>query len=695
MRTDWVNRKKIKFIPQTAAAECGLASLAMVAGFHGYEIEFDTLRRRFSNSMKGVNLARLIEIAHELGIYARPLRAPLAYMSVAALPCILHWDLNHFVVLARVSRRRVEILDPARGKVSMKMDELSNHFTGIILELTPGSDFRPIQQRRPVSVRDIIGRVSGIKRSLTQLVGLTLALECVALFVPFQIEWVVDQVLLLQDRGLLLVTTLGFLLAVVIQMLLSIARAFLLSWLGATLSAQWSINLFAHLLKLPLSFFERRQMGDIVSRFSSVQYLQRTLTGTFIEAVLDGLFAIVIFVILLIYSSYLSLLVVAAVSTYASVRWLLYRRLWSATEQLLTLSARQQSELMESIRGIQTIKLGNKQSTRLSSLTTVTYEAAHQELSVQRIGLSSLAINHGIFGMLRVLLIALGAYFAMSGRFSAGMLVAFITYADQFGVRIGSLIDKIVDFEILAIHGARIADITLSLPEQYQGQYSGPLEGSTIVARNLGFRYSNSDPWVVRHLEMTIKSGECVAITGPSGCGKSTLAKLLLGLLEPTEGTIEIGGVDSKILGLANYRNLFGAVMQEDQLFAGSIADNISFGEATTDSMMEKIRDAASAAIVHDDIMRMPMAYETYVGDMGSILSGGQKQRVMLARALCKKPTVLILDEATSHVDVEVERRININIRAMSVTRIIVAHREETINSADRRVDLTVINAAK
>jgi ATP-binding cassette subfamily B protein RaxB len=683
----WSSRRRLPLVMQTEAAECALACLAMIARFHGYETDLAGLRRRFSSSLKGMPLNRVIEIAHALGFDARPLRAELAYLPDAQWPCILHWNLNHFVILNRVTRRGADIYDPAHGRYWMPLDEVSKHFTGVILELQPGADFSRAEERPRISMRALTGRITGLPRVLIQVLGLAFVIETLALVMPFQMQWVLDQVLLSGDQNLLLVLTLGFLIALSLSTALSLARAWIISWFGATLNAQWITNLFGHLLKLPLDYFEKRHMGDVLSRFSSVQSIQATLTGSFVEATLDGVMGSLALVILCLYSLPLTMVVVIASLLYVLLRWGMYHTLWRLNEEQLVYVARQQTELMESVRGVQAIKLGNKQSERKLRLANATSEAALRMMRSQRITLAFGVINRNLFGAQRIALVALGAYLAIQGKFSAGMLVAYIAYADQFATKIGNLVDKAVEFRMLRLHGERIADIALAEPERHAlGVYSGPEPEPRIEVRNVSFRYADGEPWVLRNVNLMIHPGESIAVVGPSGFGKSTLAKLLVGLLAPTEGSIEIGGLDIRSYGLDNYRKLIGAVMQDDSLFAGSIADNISLFDPA--AAIDDIMAAATAAEIHQDIMAMPMGYESTVGDMGSALSGGQRQRLILARALFRKPRLLVLDEATSHLDEAREFLIAERVKQMKMTRILIAHRSTTIASADRVLDL-------
>jgi ATP-binding cassette subfamily B protein RaxB len=265
--------------------------------------------------------------------------------------------------------------------------------------------------------------------------------------------------------------------------------------------------------------------------------------------------------------------------------------------------------------------------------------------------------------------------------FSAGMLIAYLAYKEQFTARIGSLIDKSIEFRMLGVHAERLADIVLAAPDDAaRASLELQPEDTRIIVNNVSFRYSDGEPWILRHCNLVIEPGESVALTGPSGCGKTTLVKLMLGLLRPQEGFISIGGIDAHGPAVGSVRATAGAVMQEDQLFAGNIADNISLFDPDVD--MTRVEAAARQAAIHAEIAAMPMSYQSLIGDMGSALSGGQKQRVILARALYRKPLL----QATSHLDLASERLVNEAVRALNLTKVIVAHRPETIASADRIV---------
>ena len=685
LRFGW--RRTLPVVLQTEAVECGLASLTMAARYYGHDIDLAGLRRRASMSLKGANLARIIEIAGRLGFDSRPLRLELDELPQLKVPCILHWDLNHFVVLKQASAKGLVIHDPARGVQQLSLAEASKHFTGIALELTPAANFKPQRAREAISLRALTGEVHGLKRAMTQIFLLALGLEVVALMGPFYMQWVIDQVLVSADRSLLTLLGIGFLLLTVFQVAVTALRSWSITWISATLSVQWVGNLFGHLLRLPLDFFEKRHIGDVVSRFGSVQTIQRTLTTQFVGAVLDGLMSALTLVLMAFYSVPLTLLVVGAFLLYALLRWGIFGSLRRATEDHIVYAARQQSELLESICGIQPLKLANQQDQRRGRYANVLVDTTNRELTIQRLGIAFQGGNGLIFGIERVAIIWLAALMVLRGAFSAGMLIAFVAYADQFTRRAAGLIDKWNDFRMLGLHAERVADIALTPAEaSLEAGYTGPLPAACVEVKNLSFRYAEGEPWILKDCSLRIEAGECVAIAGPSGCGKTTLAKLLLGLLEPTEGTILFGGIDIRRLGLARYRSSVAAVMQDDQLFAGAIADNIAFFDP--DATPLRVEAAARLAHIHDEIVAMPMGYQSLVGDMGSSLSGGQKQRVLLARALYRRPKLLVLDEATSHLDIERERQVNATVKRMKLTRLVIAHRPETLASADRVIVL-------
>jgi ATP-binding cassette subfamily B protein RaxB len=479
---------------------------------------------------------------------------------------------------------------------------------------------------------------------------------------------------------------LGFLLLAVIQVAITALRSWVVLYLGTTLNLQWLANVFSHLLRLPVSWFERRHLGDVVSRFGAVTTIQRTLTSSFVEALIDGVMAVATAAMMLVYSVTLTAVAVAAVGLYGFLRWAFYDPLRRSTEEHIVHSAKQQSHFLETVRGVQSIKLFGRQEVRRSRWLNLVVDSMNQDLASQKLTLGFRAANGLVFGVERIAIIWLGALLVLDSAFSVGMLFAFMAYKEQFSARVAGLIDRLIELRMLTLQGERLADIVLTPPEEESPSAPVDAIGASIEVRGASFRYSDPEPFVLVSCSFTVEAGESVAVVGPSGGGKTTLVKLMLGLLQPTDGKILAGGVDIQKLGIDRYRKLVGTVMQDDQLFAGSIADNISFFDPAPDQAA--VEHFARLASVHEDIAAMPMGYNTLIGDMGAALSGGQRQRVLLARALYKRPRILFLDEATSALDVQKERAVNEAIRSLNLTRIIIAHRPETIASADRVIVL-------
>jgi len=685
---------KLPVTLQTEAAECGLACLAMVAGYHGHHIDLASLRGQFPVSLKGVGLGRVIEVAQRLDLGTRALKLDLDHLSQLRVPCILHWNFNHFVVLREVNGKTVTIHDPAQGVRKLTFDDVSDAFTGVALELWPASGFKPREALPTVKLRALLGPVTGLSRSLGQILLLAMALEVFTLASPFFLQWVIDEVIVSADRDLLTVLALGFGLLLLMMQATSAIRAWALMYFGTTLNVQWRANVFTHLLSLPVQYFERRHLGDVVSRFGAVDTIQQTLTTSFLSAVIDGLMTIVTLAMMFIYSWKLGLIALGTMLLYALLRALWYLPLRRATEEQIVHTAKQQSHFLETVRGVKTIKLFNRQNERRSGWLTLLVEQINAGLHVQKLQLLYQQLNGLLFGLEGLVIIWLGARLVMDGQFTVGVLMAFNAYKGQFDSRVGSLIDKFFEVKMLQLQGERLADIVFAKPEPDASLRQVPGESDNLVAsietEQLAFRYADGEPLVLDGVSMKIEPGESVAIVGPSGCGKTTLINVLLGVLAPTGGTIRIGGVDVERLGLDRLRTLVGTVLQDDVLFAGAIADNISFFDPQADPFW--VAQCAQLAAVHADIVAMPMGYNTLVGDMGTVLSGGQKQRVLLARALYKRPKILVLDEATSHLDVQREQQVNAAVSALQMTRLIVAHRPETIASASRVV---VLNGGK
>jgi ATP-binding cassette subfamily B protein RaxB len=680
----------MKLIRQTETSECGLACLAMVAGHYGYHVDLADLRRRFLISAKGATLAQLIRHAASMQLAARPLRVELDMLQHLKTPCILHWNLNHFVVLKKVCKNlrgnvTVTILDPAKGERRLPLHDISDNFTGVAMELSPNPDFAAKDERKHLSIRDLTGRIFGLRRAVVQVMALAIALEVFAICAPLFNQFVIDEVIVGGDRELLSVLVIGFALMLIVQTAISLARSwFLMRW-SVDIGFQWSTRVFSHLCRLPSVYFEKRHLGDIVSRFGSIGAIQGTLTSLFVESALDGLMALLALCMMLLYSPKLSLVVIAAVAAYVLLRWFFYYPFREASQERLVLAAKENTHFLESMRAVMPVKLFGQEAQRCARWQNLKQDVINRDVETQKLGIVFKIGNTAIFGAQGLAVFYLGAGMVMQSSLTVGMLMAFSSYASTFSGRLFSLVDLVVNLRMLSMHGARLADIVLEpVEEETEMETDISRLDHSISLRNIRFRYADGEPWLLNGVDLIIPAGQSISIIGASGCGKTTLCKIILGLLQPTEGEVLIGGIPVTRLGLKAYRQLIGTVMQDDSLLSGSILDNISFFNPQVGQ--EQIQHCARLAAIHDDIVAMPMGYQTLIGDMGSSLSGGQKQRILLARALCKQPKLLALDEATSHLDVANEHRVNHALAQLQLTRIVIAHRPEAINASERIV---------
>ncbi|WP_436820114.1 peptidase domain-containing ABC transporter [Neorhizobium sp. DT-125] len=688
LQTGFLSTSRVRLVRQNEVSECGLACLTMIAGFHGLDVDLSTMRRRFTPSIRGAPLGSLMKVADQIGLTPRAVKLPLDEISNLALPAILHWDMNHYVVVERIANGKALIHDPLGRSNWFNMSSLSAHFTGVALELRPNETFERKTESTILRWSQLWSRINGLGSSFAQVVVLSVVLQVYVLALPYYLQVGIDTALPAFDRDLLVVLALGFGLFTVFNACASFLRSFVILAAGSALGFGIASNIARKLFRLPLDWFHKREVGDILSRFQSVVPIQRLLTEGVAATLVDGVLALTTLVIMFFYSATLALIALTAFFLYFIVRVVSFSLERRAQEGSIIAQGKEQTTLIETIRGIQTFRLYNRETMRHAMWQTLLTDAVNANIRLSRVGIWQSAGNALIFGLENVVTIWLAIGFIMKGGFSIGMVFAYLAYKGQFLEKTGNLVDQGMAFLMLRLHLERLSDIALEEDDRSFGPSANTvteLKGQ-IEIKGVSYRYSPTDPLVLNNVDLAIQAGEHVAITGPSGVGKSTLLKLLVGLLEPHTGDVLIDGIPMRQFGYKTFHDQIAAVLQDDNLFAGSIADNIAMFDERPDPAA--IIEAAKAAAIHDDIMHMPMQYETLVGDMGSSLSGGQKQRVLLARALYRKPKMLFLDEGTSHMDVANEERVNQSIRALGITRIVVAHRLETIAAADKILHL-------
>jgi|APAra7269097138_1048543.scaffolds.fasta_scaffold06807_2 ATP-binding cassette, subfamily B, bacterial CvaB/MchF/RaxB len=687
---DFGGKRRTPYIAQSEGSECALACIAMVAGYHGYQTDLITLRQRYGMSLKGANLKQVIQVAEDIGFNARPLRGEIDDLPHLSLPAILHWNLNHFVVLTKISGglggKRYHIHDPARGTLALTREEVSRHFTGVALDLLKSESFKPKIDRRDLRIGQLWSSMSGFWQTIRQVVLLSLVLQFVALASPFFLQISIDTVFPSFDRDLLLMLALGFGGLVIIDFLTDWLRSLILVTLSNSLSYQVIVNLYRHLVRLPLDWFEKRHVGDIISRFDSTQPISQLLSQGMIAAFIDGVMALLTLTLMFVYSGILGGVAVAALAIYIVIRLAFLQALRLRNLDVITTDARESSSFIETVRGIAAIKAFGQEGNRQRLWQKTKADAVNAQIKLGRLTAGFDAIGQFVLAIERVLFVYIAIQLAFDAKLSIGMIFAFQAYKDQFlgaGMR---LVEQAINFKIIQVHLTRIADIALSKPEDDGKQPSRDLPDYSqgIELRNIRYRYGVGEPEVLQGASLKIEPGEMVALVGPSGGGKTTLLKIMMGLFSPTYGEILIGGRHLSSFDKRRARQMIGSVAQDDELFAGSLAENIAFFDPEID--MARVEEVAAIACIRDDINKMPMRFDTMVGDMGSVLSGGQKQRVLLARALYHKPPILFVDEGTAHLDPHNEEEVLKNIKSLNITTVVVAHRSKSIERANRVV---------
>lgn len=674
----------LPIILQTERAECGLACLAMVASFYGYRTDLNSLRRDHQISARGAALGELINIASKLSLSARALRLELEDLGQLQTPAILHWDMTHFVVLKKVVKKGVYIIDPAVGERYYSHMEIDRHFTGVAIELSPQPHFQPATRLSRSRLIDLFDRGPGFYPAVIQIFVLSALLQIASIGSAFYIQMVIDEGVSRQDTDMLAVLAIGFLMLALTSVVMTFARASVLLYFSNQLGFQMVGNVFAHLLRLPVEFFEKRHVGDLVSRFGSVREIRRIITDDLLTVVLDGIFALCTLSVMFYFSPLLASLVLIFVILVTIIKLILIPHIQTLQEQLIVAEAKTSSNLMENMRAIEVIKFYCRELQRLTQWRNLYAEQINSHVALARFSIRLDLLYTTLFSFENILVIYLAANLVIDGKMTLGLLTAFIALKSNFSSSIRSFVDKLVQIRLVRLQLARVSDISCAAPEYdnfYLPNLKIPVNG-VLDLENLSYAYPGASVKTLNSINMRIEPGELIAITGPSGAGKSTLMKLMCGLLRPDEGYVKIDGTEIGRFGLRQYRDICAGVLQTDQLLSGSILDNIClFDEMPDHQWMQQV---AQMAGIDRFVASLPMGYNSLVGDMGSVMSAGQAQRILLARAFYKKAKLLFLDEATANLDPDTENFVLAQLRQLGTTIIMVTHRAAPVSLADR-----------
>lgn len=679
----WMKQAGMRMVLQSEAAECGLASLTMVASYYGHRVNLGGLRQLYPTSMQGATMPQLMVIAADLGLAPRAVRLELGEIGMLRLPAILHWDLNHFVVLEAVTARgNLVILDPATRRRTVSAAKASNHFTGIALELSPVADFKPIEARTTTRLTDLWSRMAYFRSALGQVLVLSLVLQLTALLTPFYIQAVIDNAIAQGDANLLGLLLIGFGVVYALNAVTRALRDWVMLTLGQSLSFDLGGNVVRHLIRLPLAYFERRHVGDLMSRVGSISPIQSLLTRGLVNLLIDAVLFVTTFIVMVVISPLLAGIVLASTIGYLGYSQLLYPAMRLRSEEEIVARAKEESYLMETIRAIRAVKIHGHEAQRESSWRNQYADVIGASYRSRLLDIRVSLAENLLFSSAFLICVYFGALRVIASQMTIGTLLAFLAYRGNFVTSATALVDQFQRWRLLGVHLERLSDIVTEPKEDFSPQpCRARLMPPSVRLDHLTFAYDMGESPVIDRASVTIPAGSFVAVIGPSGAGKTTLFRVLLGLLSPQLGRVLIDEVPLTSATMAAWRGRVGVVLQDDCLLTGTIADNIAFFDPN--ARREQIAKAARLAEIDADIARMPMGYDSLIGDMGAALSSGQRQRILLARALFRQPDVLFLDEGTANLDSQTETRISDMVACLPITRVVIAHRPALVQRAD------------
>ena len=673
---------------QMDSAEAGLACLAMVIRQAGAQHTLESLRKRFEVSSRGTSIANLQAWADQLGFTSRALALTAAEVSEFKLPLLLQWQAEHWVVLKRITNKAWLINDPAVGERWISNAQAQRQFAGFALEITPRQLRLARTTAQPkLNLSELWQSFPGLGTAVLKLIGVSLVLEAIALLTPYYTQIVMDHVLVTGDADLLQIIALATAFLLLFQSVFTAVRG----WAGLLLSQSMGCQIYAHVIRhllcLPIGFFMRRSTGDLVSRFNSLGQLNQSLTRTSIEIALDAVISIGTLGMMFLYSPALALIALGVFGLMLFGKAIIFNSSQRIVAEKTHLEAKRQSHLIESLRAIHAVKMAGADPTRAQQWSELTQKIAEKEVATERINLSSQWVLSTCAGLAHTLVIFLAAQKILANQMSVGMLFAFLAYQGNFTARASAFVDRMMWLRSMQVHWGRVGDIIFSEPEKPSDNtrtknHTAALGAASLLSvQDLGYRYSQSDALIFEGLSFEVKPAQMLAIVGPSGCGKTTLLCVLGGIFLPVQGRLAYDRVAVRADNHVQMRERVAFVFQNDELFEGSIADNICFFSAAP--RPEHMTFCAAMACIASDIEGMPAGYRTRLAEQGAGLSGGQRQRILLARALYRNPSLLILDEATSHLDVATEKQVLQNLKRLGMTVVMSAHRPDAIAMAD------------
>lgn len=688
---------RVPMVMQVQLADCGVACLAMINGYYGGEYQLNEIRGVSELDANGVSLDRLVARAKEIGLDATGYQVEVDELVNIKLPCILHWAMNHYVVLTKISKKGYHINDPAIGKRVVSKEYFSKKFTGIALELKRSDDFKVnSEKKKPPSIWGLTGSLSQWKKEIFVILCFSLLLDLLGIIIPMQQMLSIDQAVGGNDKRLLWEMAASFALLAMLSGLISVIRSWTLTVFSTRLGLAMKNRFTTRLHEKPMDYFMRRNSADILNRSRSAESVEQTLSSGLVSAIFQSFSSVIMLSIMF----YTSVLLTGVTLVSVAIEFLLVlvtrMKIMEGNRNIIALQSKADTTFLENVRAAMVIRIFGKEAQRVALWRTSVIDSQNGKLDMGKVSVISNELRGFTQQLENVLTIAIGCYLVMQQSLSFGTLFFYFSIKSSFVSRFAGVLGYVMQLFGMRVHAERLSDVLvddekskreIAMRKAADKVLPKNEEGITIEFKNVGFRYSETTPFLFRNLNAKIEPGSSVAITGPSGCGKTTLLRIMCGLIRPTEGAILINGVNIFSINPEEYSKNIGVVLQDDQPFATSIAENVSFYTAPMD--MDRIVQCCKMTGIHDYITTLPMKYMTLCGEGVGFLSGGQRQRILIARALYHNPQLLLLDEATSALDLGTEKVVSDAIRGLKVTRLMVAHRKETIQTADSVYILT------
>lgn len=698
---NFLNRKKFIAITQDEYTECGLASLSMCFNFHNMEIDLINLRNKYPVSNDGLTMYNLMDICEEEGFIANLYEAEPKEIFQLQLPAILHWDLNHFVVLKEIKNKKYIIADPAIGEVEYSLSEIESKFTGYALEITPDFDnnynenvdkWKKENKNNKLSLSYFLKNSKNFNKSIIYTFLIMLIIQLLSMGFPILMQIVIDEFIVVNSTNNLIYFGAAGIGLIFFRFYASILKTWTVIYIGYKWHEHFSQHFFKKILKIPMSYFNARGSSDVFFRFSSLHKLKDALTDTIVEGLIDSFMVIFTIFAMYLYSPSLTMIVVSFLLLFLCIRHALYKKEKIYTKKETLSLIKESHYFLETIRSMESVKSYAVGNERYNGWKKHYLSATNQSISKSKIKMWSNSIEDLFSGIEDILILFIGATFIIYESLTLGTLFSFIAFKSICSLQSKSLINKLYELKLLGIHLDRLSDVEFAeeeknifgLPEYRDVKIRGQ-----ITLENIYFKHKGAKEYLFENFSLNINAGENIVLVGKSGCGKSTLQKIMMGLLPIESGRILLDGIDIKNYGLNNFRKQIAVVSQNEKLLADSILNNISFYKKPIN--FDKIRTCAKNSMISEHIESLNMQYESLIDEMSSTISGGQAQRILLARALYREPKIMFLDEATSALDIDTEKAIVKTLTSLGITRISIAHRKETIKMADRIIDLNIL----